>query len=51
MGSSAILLAKRALVVLIRALALTYGVTVNCNRDSNDSEVLGNFRKVIELLG
>ena len=46
MGSSAILLAKRALVVLIRALALTYGVTVNCNRDSNDSEVLSNFRKV-----
>jgi hypothetical protein len=47
MGSSAVLLARRALVVLIRALAITYNVVVNCNRDSTDKEVVASFRKVI----
>jgi hypothetical protein len=46
MGNSAVLLAKRALVALIRSLALTYGVVVCCNRDSADQVVLGSFRKV-----
>ena len=46
MGSSAVLLAKRALVALVRSLALTYGVVVCCNRDSADQVVLGSFRKV-----
>ena len=40
------MLAKRALVVVIRALAVSYGVVVSCNRDSADKEVLASFRKV-----
>ena len=46
MGSSTLLLAKRALVVVIRTLAVTYDVVVNCTRDSPDKEVLASFRKV-----
>ena len=46
MGSSALLLAKRALVVVIRSLAATYDVVVACNRDSPDKVVLSSFRKV-----
>lgn len=46
MGSSAVLLAKRALVVLIRTLASTYNVIVDCTRDATDREVLASFRKV-----
>ena len=33
-------------MVLIRALAVTYNVVVNCNRASTDKEVAKSFRKV-----
>ena len=46
MGCSAILKAMRALVVLVRALAVTYIVAVNCNRVSTDREAAESFRKV-----
>ena len=46
MGCSAVLKAMRALVVLVRALAVTYIVAVNCNRVSTDKEVAKSFRKV-----
>ena len=47
MVSSALLLAKRALVVVIRSLAVAYGVVVSCTRDSTDQQVLASFRKVV----
>ena len=46
MGCSAVLKARCALVVLIRALAVTYNVVVNCNRASTGKEVAKSFRKV-----
>ena len=46
MGCSAVLKARRALVILIRAPAVTYNVVVNCNRASTDKEVARSFRKV-----
>ena len=46
MGCSAILKAMRALVVLVRALAMTYTVAVNCNRVSTNREAAESFRKV-----
>ena len=46
MGSSAVLLAKRALVALIRQLATVYGLTVSCCRDSSDQVIRTSFRKV-----
>ena len=40
------LLAKRALLALMRALAVTYNVTLNCNRDSTDKEIISNCREL-----
>ena len=36
--------AKRALVTLIRALAITYGFEPNVSRDSTDAQVQSAFR-------
>ncbi len=46
MGCSAVLNARRALVDLIRALAVTCNFFVNCNRMSPDKEVAKSFRKI-----
>ena len=46
MGCSAVLKARRALVVLIRALARTYNAAVNCNRVPTDKEAAESFKKV-----
>ena len=46
MGCSAVLKARGALVVLIRALAVMCNVVVNCNRVSTDKEVAKSFRKI-----
>ena len=46
MGSFAVLLAKRTLVVLVRSSALMYGVVVGRHKNSFDQEVLGSFREV-----
>ena len=43
---SAVQVAKRALVVLVRALAVAYGLTVNVNRDSSEKEVTAACRRV-----
>ena len=43
---SALLAAKQALVLVLRALALTYGVAVDINRDSSDQSVAAAFRNV-----
>ena len=43
---SAAQLAKRVLVSLLRALAVTYNINVNCDRDSTDAVVIANFRKL-----
>ena len=46
MGASAAQLAKRALVSLIRALAVQYHVLISLSRESSDGEVTKAFRKV-----
>ena len=46
MAGSLLLLAKRALVALIRSVAVAYGVHVTCNRDSDEAAIIANFRKV-----
>ena len=43
---SALDLAKRALVTLLRALAVTYGVPVDVSRDLEDAEVRRAYRTV-----
>ena len=43
---SAVELAKRVLVALMRPFALTYGVAFTCKRDSTDQAVMKNFRKL-----
>ena len=46
MVASAVQLAKRALVSLIKAMAVQYHVIVMLNRDSPDAEVRRAFKKV-----
>jgi len=46
MATSKVLRAKRALVALLRSLAVAYNLVVNCNRDSDDKVVLTAFKKV-----
>ena len=46
MPSSALLLAKRALVSLLRALAVAYGLDVQITRDSLDVDVARACRRV-----
>ena len=43
---SAVQLAKRVLVSLLRTLAVTYNINVNCDRDSTDAVVIANFCKL-----
>ena len=45
-GVSAVQRAKRAFVVVLRALATTYGLRVTVNRDSPDASITCAFRKV-----
>ena len=47
MGCSAVLKARCALVVLIRAFAVTYNVVVTCSRVSTDKDVARSCRKVV----
>ena len=46
MVASAVQVAKRALLTTMRAVALAFGVTLSCTRDSTDKELLTNFRKL-----
>ena len=46
MAGSLLLLAKGALVALVRSVAVAYGVQVTCNQDSSDAVIISNFRKV-----
>ena len=46
MVASAVQLAKRALLVIMRSLASVYDVTLSCNRDSTDRQIITNFRKL-----
>ena len=46
MATSAIVKAKRALVILLRSLAALYQVHFSCTRDSSDAEVLRAFRQL-----
>ena len=46
MVASAVQVAKRALLATMRAVALTFGMVLTCNRDSTDREVVTNFRKL-----
>ena len=43
---SAIDLTKRALVILLQSLVASYGVVLNIQRDSPDSEITSAYRKV-----
>ena len=43
MTSSAVLLAKRALVTLMRSLATTYQIGVGIHRDAQDDAVMSTF--------
>ena len=45
-GLSATLAAKRALVKLLRTLAVPYGVGLDITRDSSDADVTRAFKKV-----
>ena len=47
MASSKVLLAKRALLKLLLALALAYGVALSVTRDSVAAEVLKAFRRPV----
>ena len=47
MGCSAALLAKRALVTLLHALAATYELNIRCTRDSPDATIHRAFRQVV----
>ena len=44
--ASAVDLAKRALVSLLRALAIVYGISVEVSRDSDDAAVRRAFKSV-----
>ena len=46
MVPSAVQLAKRALLATMRAAAMRFGLTMSCNRDSADREVVTFFRKL-----
>ena len=46
MAASAALLAKRALLIVMRAIASAYDITLNCNRDSKDKVIPTDFRKL-----
>ena len=46
MPSSAVLLAKRALVTLMRSLATTYQIGVGIHRDAQDDAVMSTFRQL-----
>ena len=47
MVASAVQVAGRALLSTMRAVAVAFGVTLTCTRDSTDKEVLTNFRKLV----
>ena len=46
MGASAVQLAKRALVTLIKAFAIQYQIVVSVSREATDKEVTSAFKKV-----
>ena len=46
MVASVVQVAKRAVLATMRAVALTFGVTLTCNRDSPDRVVVSNFRRL-----
>ena len=46
MVASAVQLAKRALLATMRAAAIRFGLTMSCNRDSTEREVVSFFRKL-----
>ena len=47
MACSAVLLAKRALVALLHALAPLYNVQSTCTRNSSDDDIVKVFRKLV----
>ena len=46
MVASAVQVAKRTLLATMRAVALSFGMVLTCNRDSSDKDVVVNFRKL-----
>ena len=46
MVPSAVQVAKRALLATMRAAAVMFGLTMSCNRDSPDKDVVTVFRKL-----
>ena len=46
MAASAVLLAKRALVSVLLALAATYELVLTVTRDSADADIVKAFRRV-----
>ena len=46
MVASAVQIAKRTLLATMRAVALSFGMVLTCNRDSSDKDVVVNFRKL-----
>ena len=46
MVCSAVQAAKRALLVVMRSLAMAYGLTLNCNRDSAERVIVKDLRKL-----
>jgi hypothetical protein len=46
MVASALQLSKRALLATMRAVAVAFGMTLTCNRDPPDRDVVTNFQKL-----
>ena len=46
MVASAVQIAKRTLLATMRAVALSFGMVLTCNRDSLDKDVVVSFRKL-----
>ena len=46
MVASALQVVKRALLATMRTAAVLFGLSMTCNRDSADSEVVSFFRKL-----
>ena len=46
MVASAVQVAKRALLATMRAAAVVFGLSMSCNRDSPDKDVVSFFRKL-----
>ena len=47
MGTSKILLAKRALVTVLLSVTVAYGVALSLNRDATNANVLKAYRRVV----